>query len=156
MLQGGQLYLLRSVPGTQKLTPVFEMCSSLVVNSIVLLGMTIHKLLAECTYATCLTFLYLSFLICKIDSIAVTGVWWWEENEFVNVYFSEEFQVHIAAAATAKSHQLCLILCDPIDSSPPGSSVHGISQVRVLEWGAIAFSIQAHIKEGLKRSVVNK
>ena len=60
MLQGGQLYLLRSVPGTQKLTPVFEMCSSLVVNSIVLLGMTIHKLLAECTYATCLTFLYLS------------------------------------------------------------------------------------------------
>ena len=31
-------------------------------------------------------------------------------------------------------------LCDPMDSSPPGSSVHGIFQARVLEWGAIAFS----------------
>ena len=31
-------------------------------------------------------------------------------------------------------------LCDPMDCSPPGSSVHGILQARVLEWGAIAFS----------------
>ena len=31
-------------------------------------------------------------------------------------------------------------LCDPVDRSPPGSSVHGIFQARVLEWGAIAFS----------------
>ena len=30
--------------------------------------------------------------------------------------------------------QLCLTLCDPMDSSPPGSSVHGILQARVLEW----------------------
>ena len=45
-----------------------------------------------------------------------------------------------AAAATAKSLQLCPILCDPIDGSPPGSSVHGIFQARVLEWDAIAFS----------------
>ena len=30
--------------------------------------------------------------------------------------------------------------CNPMDSSPPDSSVHGISQARVLEWGAIAFS----------------
>ena len=44
------------------------------------------------------------------------------------------------AAAAAKSLQLCLTLCDPIDGSPPGSSVHGICQARVLEWGAIAFS----------------
>ena len=36
--------------------------------------------------------------------------------------------------------QSCLTLCDPIDNSPPGSSVHGIFQARVLEWGAIAFS----------------
>jgi len=36
--------------------------------------------------------------------------------------------------------QWCLTLCDPIDSSLPGSSVHGIFQARVLEWGAIAFS----------------
>ena len=36
--------------------------------------------------------------------------------------------------------QLCPNLRDPIDCSLPGSSVHGIFQVRVLEWGAIAFS----------------
>ena len=35
--------------------------------------------------------------------------------------------------------QSCLILCIPIDCSPPGSSKHGISQVRILEWVAIPF-----------------
>ena len=37
------------------------------------------------------------------------------------------------AAAAAKSLQSCPTLCDPIDGSPPGSSVHGIFQARVLE-----------------------
>ena len=37
--------------------------------------------------------------------------------------------------------QLCLTLRDPMDCSLPGSSIHGIFQARVLEWGAIAFSI---------------
>ena len=36
--------------------------------------------------------------------------------------------------------QSCLTLCDPIDCSLPGSSVHGIFQARVLEWVAISFS----------------
>ena len=36
--------------------------------------------------------------------------------------------------------QSCLTLCNPMDCSSPGSSVHGIYQARVLEWGAIAFS----------------
>ena len=36
--------------------------------------------------------------------------------------------------------QLCQTLSDPMDCSPPGSSIHGIFQARVLEWGAIAFS----------------
>ena len=45
-----------------------------------------------------------------------------------------------AAAAAAKSLQSCPTLCDPIDGSPPGFSVPGILQARVLEWGAIAFS----------------
>ena len=44
------------------------------------------------------------------------------------------------AAAAAKSLQLCPTLCDPIDSSPPGSSVPGILQARTLEWVAISFS----------------
>ena len=44
------------------------------------------------------------------------------------------------ATATVKSLQLCLILCDPIDGSPPGSPVPGILQARTLEWVAISFS----------------
>ena len=36
--------------------------------------------------------------------------------------------------------QLCPILCDPMDYSPPGSSVNGILQARILEWVAIPFS----------------
>ena len=36
--------------------------------------------------------------------------------------------------------QLCLTLCDPMDCSSPGSSVHGILQARILEWVAVSFS----------------
>ena len=46
------------------------------------------------------------------------------------------------AAAGAKSLHLCPTLCCPIDGSPPGSSIHGIFQATVLEWGAIAFSVK--------------
>ena len=45
-----------------------------------------------------------------------------------------------AAAAAAKSPQLCPTLRDPMDCSLPGSSICRIFQARVLEWGAIAFS----------------
>ena len=45
-----------------------------------------------------------------------------------------------AAAAAAKLLQSCQTLCDPIDSSPPGSPVPGILQARNLEWVAISFS----------------
>ena len=44
------------------------------------------------------------------------------------------------AAAAAKSLQLCLTLCNPIDSILPGSPVPGILQARTLEWVAISFS----------------
>ena len=46
----------------------------------------------------------------------------------------------LSAAAAAKLLQLCLTLCDPIDHSPPGSSVPGILQARILECVAISFS----------------
>ena len=45
-----------------------------------------------------------------------------------------------SAAAAAKLLQSCLTLCNPIDSSPPGSLVPGILQARTLEWVAISFS----------------
>ena len=44
------------------------------------------------------------------------------------------------AASVTKSLQLCLTLCDPVDGSPPGSSVPGILQARTLEWVASSFS----------------
>ena len=46
----------------------------------------------------------------------------------------------VATVAAAKPLQSCLTLCDPIDSSPPGFSVPGILQARILEWVAISFS----------------
>ena len=46
----------------------------------------------------------------------------------------------LVLAATAKSLQSCPALCDPIDGSPPGSSIPGILQARTLEWVAISFS----------------
>ena len=50
----------------------------------------------------------------------------------------------LLAKSAAESLQSCPTLCDPVDCSLPGSSVHGICQARVLEWGAIAFSGDHH------------
>ena len=49
----------------------------------------------------------------------------------------------------------CPTLSDPMDYSLPGSSVHGIFQARVLEWGAIAFSIEIH-NQHIFRDVVHE
>ena len=46
----------------------------------------------------------------------------------------------VPAGANAKSLQSCPTLCDPIDRSPPGSSVAGILQTRTLEWVAMSFA----------------
>ena len=50
-------------------------------------------------------------------------------------------------ATAAKSLQLCLTLCDPIDSSPLGSPVPGILQARIPEWVAISFSLFTAVGE---------
>ena len=52
------------------------------------------------------------------------------------------FQLLGVAAAAAKSLQSCPTLWDPIDGSPPGSSVPRILQARTLEWVAVSFSIR--------------
>ena len=49
-------------------------------------------------------------------------------------------QESVCACMHAKSLQSCLTLCDPVDSSPPGSSVHGIPQARIMEWVAMPSS----------------
>ena len=53
-------------------------------------------------------------------------------------WFYEDLQQDNLATAT-KLLQSCSTLCDPIDSSPPGSSVPGILQARILEWVSISF-----------------
>ena len=45
-----------------------------------------------------------------------------------------------AACVRAKSPQSCWTLCNPVNCSPPGSSVHGLLQARTLEWVAMPFS----------------
>ena len=47
---------------------------------------------------------------------------------------------HIVCTHTCMHAHLCLTLCDPLDYSPPGSSVHGILQARILEWVAMPSS----------------
>ena len=58
----------------------------------------------------------------------------------VQQYYGITSLVFAAAAAAAKLLQSCLTLCDPIDSSPPGSPVPVILQARTLEWVATSFS----------------
>ena len=53
--------------------------------------------------------------------------------------------------------QLCPTLCDLMDCSPPGSSIHGVFQARVLEWVAMSFSIkQVQIKVTLGLAITYK
>ena len=68
------------------------------------------------------------------------NIWGSESRSSLPNY--QESAAAAAAASAAKSLQSCLTLCDPIDGRPPGSSVLGILQARVLEWVAIAFSNQ--------------
>ena len=49
----------------------------------------------------------------------------------------ENYPTHLLPLLPANSLQLCLSLCNPMDCCPPGSSIHGILQAKILEWVAI-------------------
>ena len=86
-----------------------------------------------------MTFLYvLNFLFptCIILIKRKQNISWREKIILLQFQFLPSF----AAAAAAKSLQLCPTLCDPIDSSPPGSPIPGILKARTLEWVATSFS----------------
>ena len=71
-------------------------------------------------------------------------------------WIGRQILYHWAAAATAaKSLQLCPILCDPVDGSPPGSPVPGILLARTLEWVAISFSNALKWKVKSEREVAH-
>ena len=69
----------------------------------------------------------------------------WEYWTLSNTYLLHYWQDSKLSRLVLKIiGRLCVLshvqLCDPMDCSPPGSSVHGISQARILEWMAISFS----------------
>ena len=69
----------------------------------------------------------------------------WQMIEFILINIStspspSNFCWALTVSVRAKLLQLCLTLCDPMDCSPLGTSVHGIFQARILEWVAIPLS----------------
>ena len=85
------------------------------------------------SYLFCLQYAILS-LVCRW----ILGSKWYLGSLFKLVF--NKLWLNKFPAAAAKSLQLCLTLCDPIDSSPPGSPVPGILQARTLEWVVISLS----------------
>ena len=67
----------------------------------------------------------------------------WKKNDNKLLKLGKQIEEESTAAAAAKSLQSCPTLCDPMDCSLPGFSVHGILQARTLEWVTISFSINA-------------
>ena len=76
--------------------------------------------------------------VCMLINIA------FPQNNFLNLKTTLQNdqgpQIALTFMIMCVSAQSCLTLCDPKDCGPPGSSVHGILQARVLEWVAISFS----------------
>ena len=85
------------------------------------------------SYLFCLQYAILS-LVCRW----ILGSKWYLGSLFKLVF--NKLWLNKFPAAAAKLLQLCLTLCDPIDSSPPGSPVPGILQARTLEWVVISLS----------------
>ena len=67
---------------------------------------------------------------------------WMNLEPIIQIEVSQKEKDKYHAAATAKSLQSCPILCDPMDCSLRGFSVHRILQARTLEWVAISFSLK--------------
>ena len=80
----------------------------------------------------------------RLSGIFQARILEWVSISYSNIYIilankSKSYQLSTNfTAATAKSLQSCPTLCDPINSSPPGSSVHRILQARILERVAIS------------------
>ena len=88
-------------------------------------------------------------------------LWGWESLKMLASALVNQRNTHMsvepvkplqrsAAAAAAKSLQLCPTRCDPIDVSPPGSPIPGILQARTLEWVAISLSNAGKLKVKVK------
>ena len=80
---------------------------------------------------------------CKQEATDINTFWCWNPSVWPvakQVLSKLHDYSRDLTCMSAKSPQLCLTLCDPMDCSPPGSSVQGILQARILEWAAIPSS----------------
>ena len=68
------------------------------------------------------------------------GSSWPRDQTWVSCMQADALPSELIGKHKVKVTQLCLTLCDPMNCSPPGSSIHGILQAGILEWDAIAFS----------------
>ena len=89
------------------------------------------------SFYSSLRFISLIILLLFLDVILSWYPLFWSRQLFM---VCSNWSVSTTATATAKSLQSCLTLCDPIDTSPPGSPIPGIFQARTLKWVAISFS----------------
>ena len=96
--------------------------------------------LSICLFIHLFIHLFLCHCLSFLSSFISEQVWTTDEQNQEVFSKLTKFSPHAAAAAAAKSLQSCPTLCDPIDGSPPGSSVPEILQARTLEWVAISFS----------------
>ena len=78
--------------------------------------------------------------LCREPTLTCTTVWGLSPLLGLVSTYLKKYTRQPRPPDAAKSLQSCLTLCDPIDGSPPGSSIPGILQARILEWGAISFS----------------
>ena len=73
----------------------------------------------------------------NIDSTNLVDIF--KCKEYFSIAFSQALLIYESQVKVLVS-QSCTTLCDPMDCNPPGSSVHGISQAKILEWVAISSS----------------
>ena len=74
--------------------------------------------------------------------------WYWKALESHHLPF-------ISCVCICVVTQSCLTFCDPMDCSPPGSSVHGISQARILEWGCHFLLQGVFLTQGLNLGLLH-
>ena len=87
---------------------------------------------------------------CALDSLMLTGI---NVNSLVLIGMTSD--LHIFVWKWSEVAQFCPTLCNPVDSSLPGSAVHRIFQARILEWAAISFSRGIFPTQGLNPGLLH-
>ena len=84
---------------------------------------------------------YIQTPVCKYFNSFINNSYKLKKSRMINLRMDKNILVYPCSVMPAKSLQLCLTLCDPVDCNPPGSPVHGILQESILKWVDIPFSM---------------